>query len=136
MEKMNKTQWMELIPEGGGNFFTAGYQISRKVDIMAAMDALDVFKALSNETRLKILELLKDPASHFHLESGVDMERVGVCVGEICRVTGLTQSTVSVYLSQLEKAGLLESTRIGKWTYYRRDKDAFKRIADYVRDNL
>ncbi|MDD7022096.1 MAG: metalloregulator ArsR/SmtB family transcription factor [Aeromonadales bacterium] len=100
------------------------------------MDALDVFKALSNEGRLKILELLKDPSSHFHCESGVDMDKVGVCVGEICRVTGLGQSTVSVYLSQLERAGLLESTRVGKWTYYKRSKDAFAKIADYVRENL
>jgi DNA-binding transcriptional ArsR family regulator len=103
---------------------------------MSGMKAIEVFKALSNESRLQIMELLKDPKAHFHHESGVDMVKVGVCVGEIRRVTGLTQSTVSMYLSQMEKAGLLISTRIGKWTYYRRDEEAIARLAGYVRDEL
>ncbi len=100
------------------------------------MDAIYVFKALSNEARLRILDLLKDPKAHFHHESGVDMASVGVCVGEIQRVTRLTQSSVSLYLNQLERAGLLVSTRIGKWTYYRRDPEAIARIAAYIRDQL
>lgn len=37
--------------------------------------------------------------------------------------TGLAQSTVSAYMAVLERAGLVRSTRVGKWTHYRRDEE-------------
>ncbi|QIP17870.1 helix-turn-helix transcriptional regulator [Spirosoma aureum] len=43
--------------------------------------------------------------------------------------TGLSQSTISYYLSMLQEAGLVIPTRHGKWTYYRRDE---KNIKSYL----
>lgn len=100
------------------------------------MENIELFKALANEHRLQILYYLKDPKAHFSCESYVDMEEKGVCVGEIQRKLGLTQSTTSHYLSMLEKANLLLSKRIGKWTYYRRNERTIAALGTFVNKEL
>jgi ArsR family transcriptional regulator len=32
----------------------------------------------------------------------------------------------------LQRAGLLESRRYGKWTYYRRNEENIRKLADYI----
>jgi len=92
------------------------------------MDHVEIFKALSNNTRLQILNWLKDPEQHFAEETDVDMRLTGVCVGLIQKKTGLSQSTVSEYLSILQRTGLVQSTRIGQWTYYRRNEEVYAKF--------
>ena len=96
------------------------------------MDIKTQLKALNNDTRLKILKWLKDPDSNFppHYESGLSFE-VGVCVAFIQDKAGISQSTTSQYMSILHKAGFVVSTRIGKWTYYRRDE---KKIVQFMEE--
>lgn len=94
---------------------------------------VEIFKVLGNETRLEMLEWLKDPIVHFskptaHLSKNIS-EKGGVCVGDIQEKAKLSQSTTSHYLSMLQRIGLLESERHGKWTYYRRNE---RRIAELV----
>jgi ArsR family transcriptional regulator len=93
------------------------------------LDALEVFKALSNKTRLQILQWLKEPAKHFAPQEHGCFEEVGVCVGLIQQKCGLSQSTVSEYLTILQKAGLLKANRIGQWTYYQRNEEAFAALS-------
>lgn len=100
------------------------------------MDQLEVFKALSNKTRLQILEWLKEPDKHFPPQVDKRYDEEGVCVGIIQQKAGLTQSTVSEYLSILQKAGLLKSTRIGQWTYYKRDESAFEALSHFFKTNI
>ncbi|MDM8175859.1 MULTISPECIES: ArsR/SmtB family transcription factor [Olivibacter] len=100
------------------------------------MDQLAIFKALSNKTRLDILQWLKDPERHFPPQEHADFMEVGVCVGKIQEKCGMTQSTVSEYLALLLKAGLLEATRIGQWTYYKRNEKAFELLGDFVKSAL
>ncbi|MCC9683681.1 winged helix-turn-helix transcriptional regulator [Streptococcus agalactiae] len=95
-----------------------------------------MFKALANEHRLQILYFLKDPKTHFTYKSDVDIEKVGVCVGEIQNKLGLTQSTTSHYLSILEKADLLTSERIGKWTYWRRNERTITALGNFIGKEL
>ncbi|WP_037288350.1 ArsR/SmtB family transcription factor [Saccharibacillus sacchari] len=90
------------------------------------MEPIDIFKALSNETRLNILKWLKEPERHFpdqsaNIPKGESFEG-GVCVGDIQEKAKISQSTVSHYLNMMQKAGLLESARYGQWTYYRRNE--------------
>ncbi|WP_158799724.1 helix-turn-helix transcriptional regulator [Pedobacter sp. L105] len=99
------------------------------------MDQVEVFKALSNKTRLLILQWLKDPELHFP-DQGRCVLEVGVCVGEIQRKVNLTQSTVSEYLSLLQRTGLIESTRIGQWTYYKRNEEAFRELKNLIDKEL
>ncbi|ASC71469.1 Transcriptional regulator [Halomicronema hongdechloris C2206] len=100
------------------------------------MDTKDIFKVLANDTRLRILQWLKDPKAHFpNAENGVN-ETEGVCVGLIQKKSGLAQSTISHYLVMLEEAGLVKSTRQGQHTYYRRNNTALADLAHLVADEL
>lgn len=70
------------------------------------MDSLvDVFKALSNETRLRIMGLI---FRHGHL-----------CVCEVEQVLGITQPKASRHLRYLRDAGVLEDEREGLIVNYR-----------------
>lgn len=101
------------------------------------MDQVEIFKALSNKTRLQILNWLKEPEKHFpgHQPSCGE-NNVGVCVGHIQRKTGLTQSTISEYLSILQRAGLVNATRMGQWTYYQRNETAIKALSQLIATEL
>ncbi|MFE4713593.1 MULTISPECIES: ArsR/SmtB family transcription factor [unclassified Paenibacillus] len=86
------------------------------------MDTIEILKALSNESRLQILQWLKEPEKHFNPHEGIDMRTIGVCVGQVTDKLNMTQSTTSQYLTTLQRAGLITSERIGKYTYYKRDE--------------
>lgn len=93
-------------------------------------EVLRALQALSNPMRLQMLSWLREPRRHFTLEGAIaDPDEVGVCVTHIQAKAGLAQSTVSAYLAELQRAGLVISTRVGKWTHYRRDE---QRIAELV----
>lgn len=62
------------------------------------MELIEIFKALSNPTRLEILKGLKDPVKNFPPQDEGDVLTVGVCVSSIQEGIGLSQSTVSGYL--------------------------------------
>ena len=64
---------------------------------------LEILKALSDKTRLKIVEFL------------FDGER---CVCEIIPYTGRKQSTVSIQLGKLESAGVVSSRKDGRKVLY------------------
>ncbi|MDM8547392.1 ArsR/SmtB family transcription factor [Candidatus Venteria ishoeyi] len=88
------------------------------------MDILEVFKALSNPVRLTIVQKLKEPKKHFPVaDQLVDADQEGVCVSIIQETSGLSQSTVSSYLATLHRAGIIQSRRIGPWTYYKRNEE-------------
>jgi DNA-binding transcriptional ArsR family regulator len=70
----------------------------------------DVFKALSVDTRLKIIELLKS--------------RGPMGVTTIAGVLGVTPSAVSQHLRVLRHAGLVDRERKGYWMPYSVDEEA------------
>lgn len=98
------------------------------------MDHLEIFKALSNQTRLQILNWLKEPKKNF--PDQIQSFDEGVCVGQIQKKSGITQSTVSEYLSILQRAGLVTSTRIGKWTYYKRNEEVFRDLGNLIQKEI
>jgi ArsR family transcriptional regulator len=66
-------------------------------------DTVRVFKALSDGTRLRILNIL--------------MERE-CCVCEVMQVLGISQPSASRHLSILHDAGLLKAKKEGIWMNY------------------
>ena len=66
-------------------------------------EELKIFKALGDETRLKIVKFLMDGEK---------------CVCEIIPETGRKQCTVSLQLKKLENLGVIESRREGKKIFY------------------
>ncbi len=93
------------------------------------MNIVEISKVLSNNTRVKILQWLKDPEANFPQHQEIDHFNDGVCVGYIQDKAGLSQSTISTYLGVMQQANLVIPTRHGKWTYYKRNE---KVIQEYV----
>ncbi|WP_246269540.1 ArsR/SmtB family transcription factor [Chitinophaga oryzae] len=92
-----------------------------------------IFKALSNNTRVNMLIWLKQPHLHFPAEELLDYDaHLGVCVSDITQKAGLSLSTTSDYLSILQKCGLVEATRVGQWTYYKRNEAAMARLSGLI----
>jgi len=75
---------------------------------------LNIFKALSEETRLRILKLL---------------EHGELCVCDIVAALNMIQPKVSFHLGVLKDAGLIKDRKQGKWVHYRiDDSDFFRRF--------
>ena len=97
---------------------------------------LEIHKALSNPTRLDILLWLKEPEKNFPPQDILGHFDDGVCGQFIMEKSGLSQPTISHYLSLMQKAGLLISTRIGKWTYFKRNEILIKEYLDTLEERL
>ena len=66
-------------------------------------DSVQLFKALADETRLRILNLLS---------------RRELCVCQIIQALGIGQSKASRHLAHLRNAGLVTDRREGLWIHY------------------
>jgi len=104
-------------------------------------ETAEALRVLGNPLRLQILGWLADPATHFaDMEPIADWHEVGVCVSHIQAKAQLAQSTVSAYMAEMQRAGLVTATRVGKWTHYRRDEEAIaellRSVADAVESHL
>ncbi len=85
------------------------------------MQLVELCKALANDTRMDIMRWLHEPEKSFRPhKDGKDFSD-GVCAQLIQEKSGLSQSTVSHFLAVLQRADLVIASRIGKWTYYRRN---------------
>jgi ArsR family transcriptional regulator len=63
-----------------------------------------MFRAFSDRTRLRILNLLRDGE---------------VCVCDLVRVIGSPQPTISRHLAYLRRSGLVAARKEGLWMHYR-----------------
>lgn len=76
------------------------------------MDIVDIFKALADETRIRILNLLMTKE---------------LCVCELEVLLGLNQSNASRHLNKLSSADILKSYKKGQYVYYFVNLDFIKR---------
>ena len=77
-------------------------------------ELVTIFKALSDETRLRIVKLL---------------EHGELCVCDITAALDMVQPKVSFHLSTLKEAGLIKDRKQGKWIHYSlNEKDLFRRM--------
>lgn len=73
--------------------------------------ASELFKLLSVDKRIEIIELLK---------------KKEMCVNGIAGALGATQSAISQHLRILKSAGLVNDRKDGYYVYYSLDKDALE----------
>lgn len=99
------------------------------------MNIYNVLKALSNDKRLQIIKWLKEPSKHFS-STHCSVEKEGVCVGLIEKKIGLSQSTVSQYLMQLQQAELISMERKGQWTFCKLNKKFVKNFINQLNKEL
>ena len=91
-------------------------------------ELVKVFKALSDETRIRLLKLLQQRE---------------LCVCEIMQVLKMTQSRVSRNLGILKDAGLVTDRRDGLWVHYSLNRKSFNKyvqpilelLEDWIDDN-
>ena len=79
---------------------------------------LKSLRALSDATRLRLIALL---------------EKDELSVHEFQEITGMGQSRISTHLGLLQGAGLVQSRREGKRTFYRLNPEARKDGADFLK---
>ena len=80
-----------------------------------------VFKAMSDENRLKILELLHEREYN---------------ASELLAEMDFGQSTLSHHMRILLSAGVVQARKNGKWTYYYLQKKAYEEMAEWIRQYL
>ena len=73
-------------------------------------DIVDIFKALADENRIRILNLLRNGE---------------LCVCDIEAILGIKQSNVSRHLNRLKTAKIIISEKKSQWVYYRLNDDIF-----------
>ena len=79
--------------------------------------AIELFHALSDETRLEIIELLRKG------------ER---CVCELTDTLDAAQSRLSFHLRVLKDSGLVRDRKDGRWVHYELVPEAFEEIETLV----
>ena len=75
-------------------------------------EAAELFKILSVDKRIEIIELLK---------------KGDTSVNAMAEALGITQSAVSQHLRVLKAAGVVKNKRQGYWIYYSLNKDVLEK---------
>lgn len=78
---------------------------------------LDILKALSDETRLRILNLLYEQE---------------LCVCDIMETLKISQAKASRHLINLKNAGLLKDRKQAQWVYYSLNKNEKMKFIDIL----
>ena len=90
---------------------------------------VEIFKALSDPTRLKLIQLLGD------CKPGV-CEGGDLCVNALANHLGVTQSAVSQHLRVLRQASLVRGVRKGAFMHYSLNPDGFAKYKTALQDIL
>jgi len=83
------------------------------------MELSTAFKALSDESRFKLINLL---LTH------------DFCVGALAHHLKITEAAVSQHLKQLRELGLVKGEKRGYWTHYTVDKVKLKDLAEALKN--
>jgi ArsR family transcriptional regulator len=84
------------------------------------------FKALSDPTRIRILELLK--ARGKSCCALLSKQEPGLCACDIQGEIKLSQSVVNHHMQILIRAGLVQAEKRGRWVYYRRIEEGLLKL--------
>ena len=87
---------------------------------METYQAIESLAALAQTTRLETFRLL------------VRREPEGVPAGELAKLAGVPQNTMSTHLAILARAGLVRGERHGRSVIYRADLDGFRALARFL----
>jgi ArsR family transcriptional regulator len=79
--------------------------------------SIELFHALSDETRLEIIELLR---------------RGERCVCELTDTLDAAQSRLSFHLRVLKDAGIVRDRKDGRWVYYELDSEVFEEMETLI----
>jgi len=90
----------------------------------------DIFKALADPTRLRLLVLLSDQ-SIIDCEGGCTDQKY-LCVGALAQKLSVTQSAVSQHLRVLRHVRLIKGERRGAFMHYSLNNEGVEKYRDLV----
>lgn len=97
----------------------SGKEVITIEDNSKLRQAIKIYKALGEPTRLKIARLLVNEAN--------------LCCSDIgIRLESIAGSTLSHHLKQLTDCGLLSTYKEGTYIYYSLDRELIRKYAPYV----
>ena len=86
---------------------------------MDTMDIVKIGKALSDENRVKILQMLTDGEK---------------CGCKLLEAFEITQPTLSHHMKILCDSGLVDARKDGKWSHYSVNRDVIREFGNYISD--
>jgi ArsR family transcriptional regulator len=92
-------------------------------------------RALANPTRLRVLELLRDPAA-FDGPRAADGRPLGVTAKALLRHRRCSQPAFHEQMDVLIGLGIVESSRVGRWVVYKRDEERIRQLKQTIIDHL
>jgi ArsR family transcriptional regulator len=98
-------------------------------------DYSEVFKALSNGSRLRIFEIIRAGhsagAKRWNACRPDDIPEDAVCVCEISGRMKIGLPTISHHLKELRNAGLVDVSQRGQWSFYSVRQDTMTELKKY-----
>ena len=86
---------------------------------MDTMDIVTIGTALSDENRVKILQMLTDGEK---------------CGCKLLEAFEITQPTLSHHMKILCDSGLVDARKDGKWSHYSVNRDVVREFGNYISD--
>ena len=86
---------------------------------MDTMNVVKIGKALSDENRVKILQMLMDGEK---------------CGCKLLEAFEITQPTLSHHMKILCDSGLVDARKDGKWSHYSVNRDVVREFGNYISD--
>ena len=93
------------------------------------MILLEQLKEIDSDQFIGIMESLSDPIRVNILELMMGGE---ICVCDIVKVTGLSQSKISYHIKILKDSGLISDRQEGRWVYYKLDLEVLSDIKNWM----
>ena len=90
---------------------------------------LEQLKKINSEQFVGIMESLSDPIRVNILELMMNGE---ICVCDLVKVTGLSQSKISYHIKILKDSGLISDRQEGRWVYYKLDLEVLSDIQNWM----
>lgn len=84
---------------------------------MDSKEAVKIFKALGDENRIRILELIGSNQ---------------ICACRLLEHLHIGQPTLSHHMKILCESGIVDSTKEGKWIYYKMNKSKYMQAHDFM----
>jgi DNA-binding transcriptional ArsR family regulator len=99
------------------------------------MQLVKGLRAIANPTRLRVLELLRDPGA-FDGPRGPDGRPLGVTAKELLRHLRCSQPSLNEQMEVLIGIGLVESRKVGRFVVYTRDEERIRQLKQTIIDQL
>ena len=95
-----------------------------------------IFRALASESRLQILDWLREPRKHFRAQADGDLVEDGVCGVLIAEKLGVSAPTLSEHMRVLTAAKLVRAKRVKQWTMYRRNESVIASVKRAIQESV